>query len=77
MVPQLLIRNVDAEVVERLKARAARHQRSLESELRALLTQAVGLDFAETRRLLKNRQKQFAGRPFPPSETLLARDRER
>ncbi len=35
------IRNLDARVKERLRVRAARHGRSMEAEMRAILTDAV------------------------------------
>jgi antitoxin FitA len=35
------IRSLDEEVKRRLRARAARHGRSMESEIRAILTEAV------------------------------------
>jgi plasmid stability protein len=35
------IRNLDEEVKRRLRVRAARHGRSMESEIRAILTEAV------------------------------------
>ncbi len=37
----LTIRNLDDEVVAKLKARAKAHHRSLEAELRALLSEAA------------------------------------
>ena len=37
----LSIRNVDDEVKERLRVRAARHGRSMEAEVRTILTDAV------------------------------------
>ena len=37
----LTIRNVDAAVKERLRVRAARHGRSMEAELRSILSEAV------------------------------------
>jgi antitoxin FitA len=40
-VPSLLIRNVDATLHARLKARAAAHRRSLEEEVRDLLRTAT------------------------------------
>jgi len=46
------IRNLDAAVVDKLKARARRNNRSLEAELRALLTVAAhGPGIAELRAL--------------------------
>ncbi len=38
----LTIRNLDDEVVEKLKARAKAHHRSLEAELREILSATVG-----------------------------------
>jgi antitoxin FitA len=38
---QLLVRNVDDELVETLKVRAAAHQRSAEEEHRQILAQAL------------------------------------
>ena len=38
---QVIIRNLEAKTVERLKARAGRHGRSLEAELRELLSESA------------------------------------
>jgi plasmid stability protein len=38
---QLIVRNVEAEVVRRLKLRAASHGRSMEAETREILRQAL------------------------------------
>jgi antitoxin FitA len=40
----LTIRNVDAAVKERLRVRAAQHGRSMEAELRSILSEAVKAD---------------------------------
>jgi plasmid stability protein len=40
-VAQLIVRNVDPEVVHRLKLRAAQHGRSMEAEHREILRQAL------------------------------------
>ena len=40
----LTIRNVDAAVKERLRVRAARHGRSMEAEIRSILSEAVAAD---------------------------------
>ncbi|MGH7089570.1 MAG: FitA-like ribbon-helix-helix domain-containing protein [Stellaceae bacterium] len=40
----LTIRNVDAAVKERLRVRAARHGRSMEAEVRSILSAAVAAD---------------------------------
>ncbi len=41
-MPTLTIRNVDTRVVKRLKARAKSHNRSLEAELREVVTTQAG-----------------------------------
>lgn len=41
-MPDLLIRNLDPEVLKRLKERARRSGRSLQSETKGLLEQAAG-----------------------------------
>ena len=40
----LTIRNVDSQVKERLRVRAARHGRSMEAELRIILSEALAGD---------------------------------
>ena len=41
---QVLVRDLDDSVVDKLKARAKRHGRSLEAELRLVLERAAGAD---------------------------------
>jgi plasmid stability protein len=43
-VATLTIRNVDAAVKERLRVRAARHGRSMEAEVRSILSAVVAAD---------------------------------
>jgi plasmid stability protein len=43
-MPTLTIRNVDPELREQLRVRAARHGRSMEAELREILKQALGAE---------------------------------
>lgn len=73
---QVLIRNLEPDVLERLKARAAQHNRSLEAELRHIVTEAGSPPVKiteETRRL----QALFAGRTFTNSAVDQRDDRER
>lgn len=49
-MPDLVVRNLDPQVVDALKRRAARHGRSAEAEHRELLAQS----------LLKTKKKTFA-----------------
>lgn len=74
---QILVRNLEPDVVERLKGRASRHGRSLQSEVHLILTQSAGLRFNEARQVARQWQKRLAGRVFPDSAELLREDRSR
>lgn len=74
---QILVRNLESDVVERLKDRANLHGRSLEGELRWILTQTAGVGFDEARRLMRQWHKRLAGRDFPDSSKLVREDRDR
>jgi plasmid stability protein len=77
MMASLSVRNLDDEVLIRLKRRAARHGHSAEAEVREILRQAVSGDAeigfddlaAELRALT-------AGRRHTPAEDLLRESRE-
>ena len=75
----LTVRNLDDRVIERLKAQAKTNQRSLEGEVRHVLTQQVDragriADFRErTRRLVS----LTAGTRQTDSADLLREDRDR
>jgi plasmid stability protein len=77
MPASLSVRNLDADLMARLKRRAARHGRSAEAEVRDILGHALATEIepnfdelaAELRALL-------AGRHFTPSEDLLRESRE-
>lgn len=64
---QVLVRQIPDETVARLKERAARHGRSLEAELRAILETAVGDPRDELRKL----RDALAGKRFPDSSDLV------
>jgi antitoxin FitA len=38
---QIVVRNLDDEVKDKLRVRAAQHRRSMEAEVRAILTEAI------------------------------------
>jgi antitoxin FitA len=77
MPSNLHVRNLDDELIARLKRRAARHGRSTEAEHREILRQALTSEVdpsfeelaAELRKLTKRRKQT-------PSELLLAEGRE-
>lgn len=74
---QVLIRDLRADVVSRLKARAKRHGRSLQTELKEILEQASRQSAVEARALADRIRRQLAGRVHSDSVELLAEDRAR
>jgi len=74
---QLVVRNLDNELVSRLKRRAAEHGRSAEAEHREILRQAL---MEEPRRSFKELAAQVrlmtAGREHTPSEMLQREGRD-
>ena len=76
-MPGMSVRNLDDDLLGKLKRRAARHGRSAEAEVRAILSQALsseaelGFDdvAAELRALT-------AGRRHTPAESLLREGRD-
>ena len=76
-MPDILVRNLDAQTVKRLKTRAKRNGRSLQSEAKLVLEQAAGMGPEEIRTMLDKWQKVFAGRKLTPSVDLIREDRER
>ncbi len=74
---QILVRNLEPEVVEKLKDRASRHGRSLQSEVHWILTQSAGLGFNEARQVARQWQRRLADRDFPNSADILREDRSR
>ena len=74
---QVLIRELDDDVVTRLKERAQRHGRSLEAELRRILEQAATASFAEARLLAARLRRRLAGRIYTDSAASTAEDRTR
>ena len=75
---QMLVRDLDPEVVERLKARARVHGRSLQKEVKAILEEAAAtLSLSEAEEVAKLWQKRLAGREYSDSAELVREDRER
>jgi antitoxin FitA len=77
MPGNLHVRNLDDELISRLKIRAARHGRSAEAEHREILRQALanedGSDFDD---LAAELRKLTASRKQTPSEALLREGRD-
>jgi len=75
---QILVRNLDEGVVERLKNRAKREGRSLQAEVKIILEQAAKVDMETARRLADDfRERVLKGRRFSDSARLIREDRER
>lgn len=77
---QILVRDLDEETVERLKKRARDDGRSLQSEVKHILSQAAQepiVDMERARKMLEEFRKRFKGRKFSDSVELIREDRNR
>ncbi len=77
---QILVRNLEEAVVEKLKRRAERAGRSLQAEVKEILTEAPDepkLDMAAFRKLADEIRNRFDGRKFTDSAELIREDRDR
>jgi plasmid stability protein len=73
---QLLIRDLDPSVVDKIKTRALKHGRSLQGELKSIIEEAACAS-RDARRLAANVRRKFQGRQFDDSAALIAHDRDR
>jgi plasmid stability protein len=74
---QIIVRNLEDAVVERLKARAKASGRSLEAEVRQILEQSAKVDMAQARQMAIEMRRRLKGRKFPDAVELIREDRER
>lgn len=77
---QILVRNLEKEVVERLKKRAREGGRSLQSEVKFILEQAAReprVDMETARKICREFRRRFRGRKFPNTVELIREDRAR
>jgi plasmid stability protein len=74
---QIIVRNLDDDVVTRLKTRARDNDRSLEAEVRHILEQSAKVDMAQARLIVMERRKKLQGRKFADSVELIREDRDR
>ncbi|MBI4342340.1 MAG: hypothetical protein HY599_03115 [Candidatus Omnitrophica bacterium] len=74
---QILVRDLDAGVLGRLKARAKQHGRSLQGEVKMILIESINLSLREARAVSARWQKRLAGRAFSNSADLIREDRNR
>ena len=74
---RLSVRNVDDELIRRLKRRAARHGRSAEAEHREILRQALSGDLIDNWDELAAQLRELTrGRKHTPAEVLLRESRD-
>lgn len=75
---QVLVRQLDDKLVDRLKKRAKEHGRSLQSEVKTILEEAVPDYEAAWKRIdgFRKRLKK-SGRKFSDSVALIREDRDR
>lgn len=75
---QVLVRQLNDKVVERLKKRAKEHGRSLQSEMKTILEEAVPDYERAWKRIAKFRKTlEQSRRKFSDSATLIREDRDR
>ena len=77
---QVVIRNIDDQVLERLKERAAAERKSLEQALREILTQAARPNraelLAEVERIRAMTPPRKPGVQYPSAEEMIRQDRD-
>jgi plasmid stability protein len=76
-MPQLLVRDIDEETLERLKSRARRHKRSLQGEAKAILEEAATLSVSEARAVAAQWRRRLRGTRHSDSARLIREDRQR
>ncbi len=76
-MPDILVRGLDAGTLKRLKARANRHGRSLQGEVKMLVERAAGAGEEEMAEILERWKTRFARRRFSSSVRLVREDRQR
>ena len=74
---QILVRDLDKALVDRLKKRAKADGRSLQSEVKAILEDASKLDPEAFLEWADNFRKPFKGRKLSDSALLIREDRDR
>ena len=74
---QILVRDLDTGILERLKVRAKRHGRSLQGEVKLILIEAIDLSLREAGAVSARWQKRLTGRAFRDSADLIREDRNR
>ncbi len=73
----ILVRDLDAQLVKRLKVIAKRHGRSLQGEIKAILSEATAFLATEAASISARWRKDLGGRKLKDSAELIREDRNR
>ena len=73
----ILVRDIDTKIVNRLKTIAKEHGRSLQGEIKAILIEAAAFLMTEAASVSMQWHKNFSGRNLSDSSTLIREDRNR
>lgn len=76
-MPDVLVRNLDEKVLEKLKTKAARNGRSLQSEVQIILSDAINFEPLSDAAAAKKIKDSLRGREHSDSAILLREDRNR
>lgn len=76
-MPQILVRDLDEVLVERLKRQAKRHHRSLQGEVKAILIESAKMTPEEILAAAEDWQRRLSGGKFSDSSRLVREDRGR
>ncbi len=76
-MPNVLVRDVDEKVLEKLKTKAARNGRSLQREVQIILSEAINFEPLSDSEVAKKIKDSLRGRQHSDSAELLREDRAR
>lgn len=76
-MPDFLIRDLDEVTMRKLRERAERNRRSLQAEIKHVLTHSVKLSKEESIELMRRTGERMAKYDLPDSTRLLREDRDR
>ncbi len=76
-MPNVLVRDVDEKVLEKVKTKAARNGRSLQREVQIILNEAINFEPLSDLEVAKKIKDSLRGRSHSDSAELLREDRNR
>ncbi len=74
---RVLIRDLDEQIITKLKERAVRNNRSLQAELHSIVERAASVDMVDSRSAAARLRRKLSGRRHSDSAALIAEDRRR